>query len=720
MKSIVTFFICLFLFTGFSLAQKSKLTLADKHFQAFDFTEAIAIYDDVLEKHPENSEALRKVSVSLSNTGNYALAEARLKTLTELEEKSVDDLILLADVLKQNGKLDEAAEIYEEIYRQYPENEIAKKYHEHPNWVKSLLRDSSRFNLEIAAINSKYSDFAPVFMDDKVLFSSSRREGKGQTRTYNWNDQSYLNIFASDLEKDSTLANPDVLRNDLNTRFHEGTVSYDQNEGKLYITRNNYIDGKQQKDENGNLNLGIFISSFNDGEFGDVQPFELNNKNYSVGHPTLTSDGSTIYFVSDMPGGHGGTDIYYSEKIDEKWSEPKNLGPVVNSSGNEMFPYLVDDEVLYFSSDGHVGLGGLDLYYFRLNYNNPVAFNMGYPINTTHDDFGICVFENGKSGFLSSNRPGGMGDDDVYHYAIADPEKTVISGIVFDQETKEPVEGATVTVRRSSVTDSSDVAISTDESGRYELELDTTDQAVVMGSKEGYFKEASTANRDNNSEYVDRVNIELEDYDFGVEGFVYLAKEKIPAENATLQLLDEKGNLLKEISSDPEGQYAFALEANSRYTVVCKKEGYVTQKTNFETPAESAPAQRSDFQLFKPEKDQTIQLSNIYYAFDKSYIREEDKPELNKLADLMKSNPNMEIEIQSHTDNRGSADYNLDLSRKRAASVVRYLTSNGIDNSRLTAKGFGESSLLHECSEEECPEWKHQENRRTEFVIKEI
>jgi outer membrane protein OmpA-like peptidoglycan-associated protein len=718
MKSIVTLFFCLFLAAGVSLAQKSKLTLADKHFQVFDFENAIAIYDDVLEKHPENSEALRKVSVSLSNTGNYVMAETRLKTLSDLEERSADDMILLADVLKQNGKLQEAADVYEEIYQQYPENAIAKKYHEHPNWVKSLLRDSTRFNLEIAGINSQYSDFAPVFMDDQVLFSSSRREGKGQTRSYNWNDQSYLNIFTSDIRTDSLLENPDVLRNDVNTRFHEGTVSYDPNEDKLYITRNNFIDGKLEKDSEGNLNLGIFVSALENGEFGDIEPFVFNNKDFSVGHPTLTSDGQKIYFVSDMPGGEGGTDIYYSEKADGNWSEPKNLGSKVNTPGNEMFPFLVDDQILYFASDGHIGLGGLDLYYFRLNSENAEAFNMGYPINTAHDDFGICVFEGGKSGYLSSNRPGGMGDDDIYKYVIADPEKTVISGIVLDQKTQEPVDGATVTVRRSTATDSSDVAIITDEAGRYELELDTAEQATVMGSKEGYFKEASTAHTDNNSEYVEGVNIKMENYDFGVEGFVYLANDNKPAENATLELLDENDNVLKETSSDPEGQYAFELEAASDYTIVCKKDGFVTQETSFTTPENPAPAVRSDFQLFSPEKDQTIQINNVYYDFDKYDIRKEDEVELNKLVNLLKANPNMEIEIQSHTDNRGSAAYNLELSRKRAASVVNYLTEHGIEKSRLNSKGFGEKNPVNICGEKGCSEWKHQENRRTEFAIK--
>lgn len=717
MKSIFTLCICVFLASGVAFAQKSKLTLADKHFQAFDFETAIAIYDDVLEKHPENKEALRKISLSLTNVKQNELAEERLKQLTSLEESSVADLVMMADVLKKNGKLNEAAEVYEKIHRLYPENETGKRYYAHPQWVKSLLRDSSRYVVKNTGINSGQSDFAPAFMNENIIFSSSRGEGKGKYHSYSWNDQSYLNLFTADIREDSVLANADVLRNSVNTRFHEGTVTHDPHDNLLYITRNNYHNGKKKKDKQGNLNLGIFIARFEDGEYGTVEPFEHNDKSYSVGHPALSKDGKKMYFISDMPGGQGGTDIYFSEKKDGKWSEPKNIGPEVNTSGNEMFPFLLDDNLLYFASDGHVGLGGLDLYHYRADSENAQVINMGFPINTAQDDFGICVFPNGKSGFLSSNRPGGMGDDDIYKYTIADPEKVVISGVVLDQKTNDPVEGAKVMIKRSNTTDSSDIVMNTDKDGRYELTLDSADQATVVSTKEGYFKKASSAEADNNAEYVEGVDIKLDDYQFGVEGYVIYAGENKPAKGASLKLYNESGELIAEEKSSAEGQYNFELEGGSKYRIVCEKEGYLTQQIDFATPQDPSPALRSDFQLFSPENESAIQLGNIYYEYDKHNIRKEAEVELNKLVSLMQENPGMKIEVQSHTDSRGSDAYNIELSKKRAASVMAYLVRNGVDKSRLDSRGFGESKPINKCENESCAEWQHQENRRTEFLI---
>ena len=447
---------------------------------------------------------------------------------------------------------------------------------------------------------------------------------------------------------------PKSFSGKFNQTYHDGPASFARHDSILYLTRAE--KGKEKKD-NDNFRtdrLKIFYSHYT-GSWSKTEPFFLNSDNYSIGHPVLTPDGNTIYFVSDMPGGLGGTDIYSCQWNSAQWEQPVNLGPTVNSFGNEMFP-AINGNQLYFASNGFAGFGGLDI--FKSTFTDgkwSKAENVGLPINSSFDDFAMVLDSRGKKGFFSSNRPGGLGSDDIYACKQIDSKtkknpcdeilaarkcdtlSVTISGFVKDKQTLKPMAGTTVFLMNS-------------ETGKVKvLKTDANGEFKTLGSK----------------------------------GILYVAK---------------------------------GMEQN--YLSDC-----INFKIETKDTAHVATTPR-DLLLDGLEVNKVIRMGSmdysfetIYYDFNKWFIRPEAGKELDKLVQVLKENP-VTVELGSHTDSRGSKEYNLDLSQKRAESAVRYIVLQGIDASRITAKGYGESQLINHCTDGmPCTAREHQSNRRTEFKV---
>lgn len=698
--------------------QKQKHKLAERHYSTFNFKKAAEIYEDILKRYPDDTLALRRAGDSRVRIDHYDRAEPLFAALAGRPEANTTDLRNYAFVLKVNRKYDQAVMVYERYLGIEPDPYLVG--YTDNDWATRIMRDSARFEIRNAGeVNSPQSDFAPSFSDEGLMFSSARRQGKGKRKTYSWTDQSYLNLFKATIKPDSTLANAKVIKNKTNSRYHESAVTFDRKQKVMYFTRNNYFKGKRNDDEEGQLNLGIYYAKYEgDKIIGSVKPFPFNEPAYSIGHPVISPDGKAMYFVSDMPGGYGGTDIYVSYRNLDFWSDPVNLGPKVNTPGNEMFPFLDEQGTFYFASDWHPGLGGLDLFYTVLDDDNYPIRNFGYPVNSSYDDFALITYPDGTRGYFSSNRPGGQGDDDIYEFVVRKADKIQVSGKVFDAISQSPIPNATILLKDSVNNEVLQVVANTDNEGRYRFDIDYNENYVIIGVKNGYFQREIKLQSSDKSGFLDRADLAMTAYEYAAEGKVLYADGGNPAEGATVLLKSLDDTVVQEMVVDETGAYHFGLSPESEYEIEAFKSGYPPQSILLDTKGKPATIIHSDLRLFALEKGTIVRLDNIYYDYDQHHIRQDAARELDRLVKIMNDNPSMRIELSSHTDSRGSDPYNMRLSQRRAQAAVDYLITKGVPSSRLIAKGYGETKLLNNCGNDvECTDKQHQLNRRTEFKI---
>jgi outer membrane protein OmpA-like peptidoglycan-associated protein/tetratricopeptide (TPR) repeat protein len=712
----------LMLIPQFAISQRSKMTLAEKFYQSFEYRTAAGIYRDVLSnaKYANDTIALRRIADCERKLGNLVSAEGYYKQLLKQNNANKEDMRALAEVLKFQAKYSEAVEIYQKTLEKFPDDDIAKRYVENPNFANEILRDSAIYTIINSPVNSSECDFGPgIFASGKIVFSSARNPEQKDERIYTRNEQPYLNVYMASLGADSTLQGAEKMSDKINSRYHEGTMTYDPGNNLMYLTRNNYVRGAVQKSKTGRTNLGIYVTKYESGEmsWGNLEKFPHNNKEYNVGHPALNSTGTKMYFTSDMPGGAGGTDLYYCEKEGEKWGSPKNMGPKYNTSGDEMFPFVIGDTTLYFSSTGHVGLGGLDVFYTSMNDDLPVR-NMGYPANSHFDDFSLVSFPDELVGYLGSNRAGGKGDDDIYIFKLHPVDSILVSGLVTDALTLEPIANAIVSVPTD---DGTIVQVKTDSQGRYIMKAPYKSEILLEANKQGYRPGQVTRKANARTTTMENMNIAMEKIDYMANGKVLYEENDAPATGALVRLFELSAQdtlFVDSVLIGSLGTYNFYLEKNKNYLLEATKQDYARQTHRISTNDPNNKVHTHDFRLFKAKVGEVVRLDNIYYDYKKWDIRPDAAKELNKLVQILIDNPTMKIELGSHSDARGSDQYNLDLSDKRAKSAAAYIISQGIAADRLYGKGYGESLILNHCKNDvKCTDEEHQYNRRTEFKI---
>ena len=531
-------------------------------------------------------------------------------------------------VLMANGKHRKAVNEFKEYLKVYPSDVTAKMLLASCNSVIERFRDTTLFTLkpilEDQFINSfsivEYRNGA-VFAADKVVFAGRKQNP--------WTGNSYLELYQMEKDVEGNWLSPELLKGDINGRFHEGPATFSKDGNTVYFTRSNYFKRKMVVNEQEENNLKIFKATLINGEWKNLEEFPFNSDDYSCGHPTLSESGKLMYFVSDMPGGTGGTDLYVTNLKDGKWTQPVNLGPEVNTSGNEMFPYIHSDGSLYFSSDAHNSMGGLDVFITTHNGTRWLKpENLNYPLNSIKDDFGFSINSDNNTGFVSSSR---TKSDKMYSFEKHAPTFTLY-GRARKKGTQTPVEGVIVEITN------------------------------------------------------------------GATGKV------------------------TSVVSDKTGNFKLKLDTESEYNLYCTKFGCFSKTDNISTKGlKYSEDFYADFEVEEIVIDKPIVLENIYYDFDKWDIRADAALELDKLVRVLLDNPKLEIEMGSHTDCRGSDQYNLVLSDKRARAAVLYLISRGIDSTRLTWKGYGETVHVNKCEDGvQCTEEEHQDNRRTEFKVKKI
>jgi outer membrane protein OmpA-like peptidoglycan-associated protein/tetratricopeptide (TPR) repeat protein len=703
-------------------AQKGKLDIAEQYFQSFDFRNAAKVYTDILStaKHANDTLPLRRVAYCQSKIGEWIKAEANYKRLIAMNMGKPSDFMGLAEVLKLQGKYNDAVEVYGKLLLIQPNNQIAKEYTLNTDFAQRIVRDSAIYRLHCAEINSSNSDFGlGFFVNGQAVFASSRGDGSKNQAIYNWNNQPFLNMYQCDIAADSSLKNARLVADDLTSRFHEGTMAYDPSTNMVYYTKENLRKGDFDKVRGGRRNLGIYYVKYSVSEktFGDEQAFAFNDRNFSFGNPTLTPDGKRMYFVSDKPGGLGGTDLYYSQFNDSTWGEPINCGSKINTQGDELFPFVVSNDMLYFSSNGHLGLGGLDVFYTNPNDTSAVK-NIGYPGNSHYDDFGLICYPNETKGYICTNRPGGKGDDDIYEFTIKPVEEVFVSGIVRDQNSLEPVANATVIIPAE---DGSMIQVKTDDQGKYKITVPYKDIIELEASKPMYLPGKASRKADPRSSFMEGLDINMQKIDWMTSGKVIYDADGKPAVGAIVILNELVGGdtlAMDTITITNAGSYMWPLQANKTYLTMALKDGFGRMTEKFSTNNPAQKVHTRGFKLFKLEKNTTVKVDNIYYDYNSAVLKPESAAELNKLVAILRDNPNMRIELGSHSDSRGGDAYNLTLSEKRAKSAVDYLVGQGVAKERMVSKGYGETVLLNQCDDGvPCTDEQHAINRRTEFKI---
>lgn len=448
MKKLITLFTIAML-SSLSLTAQSKATKkADKHFNRLEFIDAASDYLKLVEKGNADAYVYGQLGECYYNIFNTVEAE---KWYAKALEGNQDPEMTYkyAQMLKANGKYEASNEWMDKFATMRPGDDRATAYRANPNYLPKILEKGKKFNVQNMDINTATSDFGGTLNGNKLYITSARNSAR---KTYGWNEQPFLDIYEYTISSDGSYIGETLLGNNVNTKHHEGLVSFSPDGKTMYFSRESYYDDLFVKDsitKNKMSVLNLYKSTMLSDGWSDVDPIHFNSENYSVKNPSVSADGKTLYFASDMPGGYGNFDIYKTSINDDgTLGEPMNLGQKVNTEGQEMFPYISSNNTLYFSSNGHLGLGGMDVFHTKeIDGKMAPIRNVGIPINSNGDDFAFSINEESGEGFVSSNREGGKGSDDIYAIKKLQPLCDVlISTVVTDAKTGNPVSGALVSM----------------------------------------------------------------------------------------------------------------------------------------------------------------------------------------------------------------------------------------------------------------------------------
>ncbi len=708
-------------------AQTGKIKKGEKSYEAYSYSECINKFEGISDK---TYAINKKLAESYYKTADFKNAEKYYSEIAKSSESTSEDVYNYASVLAVNEKYPEYEQWMDKFSALEKEDKRAKLHIQNKGMYNFLLKDKEQFKIKNIDVNTKQEDFGTAYYLDKVVFASSRSGAKLIKRIWNWNKLAFLDLYIADNKK-SELANPKKFKRTFNKKFHEGPASYSEDGNFSAFTRNNY-EGKSKE---GIVKLKIFTSEKENKKWKKPVPVHFNSSEYSVGHPSLTADGKKMYFASDMPGGYGGVDIYVVERTENgEWGTPKNLGSKINTEGNEMFPFIHEKEgMLFYSSNGLTGLGGLDIFLTYVSGNSfSLPKNLGVPINSSHDDFALILDKEMKRGFFSSNREDGKGDDDIYSFKVLKPftRNVILKGTAKDTKGKIL---ANADVSLFNLNGDLIKKVSSDENGNYEFDIEKNKEYKLEGEKLKYVTDIEEFDS-NTDKLVIIKDLTLEKLpDFTLLCNVSDNKTNKPISGVNVSIIDNNKNLTKTDNTLSDGNFLIKLpdsklNDNLNYTFSLTKDGYAPKTVSYSELIDHMGEYRYDIKMNKIEIGEDLgrilEINPIYFDLDKSYIRSDAKDELNHIVNIMNEYPNMVIELSSHTDCRQTTIYNRKLSDRRAKESANYIKRRITKPSRIYGSGYGESRLTNNCPCEggqgaglNCTEEQHQQNRRTEFKI---
>lgn len=619
------------------LLQACTNKMAQKSFEKGEYDRVVDLYQGKIKADEGEKNFLMAESYRKSNRLKEAASYYRNAIQAGVDEPGI--AVYYARALKANQQYEEAERVLveyttqpggDEKFKELARVELANLDH-----IDVLESEKNYYRIKnLEELNTKAAEYSPVYADGNLYFSSNRDGGKiyGVTGTP-FTDIYMVQSRGANVEL-STLRALDPMIN--HADVNEGSIAISRDGTSIIFAKGN--TGKAS----GNTEVNLYFTRFRMGSWSEPRPLSINTPDSWDSTPALTPDGTTLYFSSTREGGYGGADLY-SAQLNRRgrWVDVQNLGPVINTPGDDAFPFVSEDGSLYFASDGHPGFGNLDIFVARRKRGKVTIENLGQPMNSPADDFGLYQFDLTR-GFFTSNRVGGAGDDDIYTYVNDDPDLKVVNYFV---------QGITKT---------------TDDGGN-----------------------------------------------------------EIILPNTKVQLVAEDGEVLNEAFTGDDGAFRFRVYTEEEYDLIGEKTDYFTTRKNFSTIGKTVDrSELKDFvtnitfdtkiMMDRIVLEKSIVLNNIYYDLDKAEIRPDAAVVLDSLVQIMEDNPDIFIELGSHTDARADDNYNLDLSRRRAKSAVQYIIQNGIKPDRIVAKGYGETELIVPNAQ---TEEEHQRNRRTEFKV---
>ncbi len=488
---------------AFASVKSNKELKGDKRYASYSFTKAINAYTNAKALTPEGQ---RRLAESYSRINKNAEAETAYSTLVSTPEGVVpEDYYRYAMVLKANGKYEQSNNWMDKFVAIKPTDLRAKSFAANKKELANLSKDDGKYKLTTMTANSDDRDFGPAYYNNKIVFASNRETPGIISRKSAWTGKPFLDLYMAEVEA-GQLKDPENFDRNLNSKMHDGPASFSNDGTCMAYTVNNYKD----KSKDRVVELRIFFSNYVDGKWSKPEGFALNNPGYSVGHPCLTADGNTMYFTSDMPGGFGGADIYRITKVSNgTWGKAENMGDKINTEGNEMFPFFEENNgVLFFASDGHYGLGGLDVFICMLNGTEAgKMYNAGSPLNTRYDDFSVIVNKQASKGYFASNRVGGSGDDDIYAFDLLRSLNVGkrIEGVAKDNN------GNSIPRTFVTLLDNNGVivnTITTNDEGAFTFLVDPDKIFKLIGNKENYTEGTSAASTFG-SEFIVKADVTL-------------------------------------------------------------------------------------------------------------------------------------------------------------------------------------------------------------------
>ena len=485
MKSKNYILVCIAVMVNFTLfAQYGKQKKADTLFNKFSFVKAAEVYKELIEDDYNADYATRRLADSYALMRDPKNAAKYYKKVVAQDNVPVEYYYNYAQALRG---IEDYKESREWMKRFKDSGGVANpsKFRKDDDFITNIFNAKQQYFLSKIGFNSKFSDFGAYEYGGKVYFTSSRDEGVGIKRLYGWNEQPFLDVYVTEKGNKEPVDHTSKIKGDVNSVFHDGPVVMTSDGTTMYFTRNSFKNNVEGKDKKGISNLKIYRATLKDSTWIDIEDLHFNSNDYSTGHASLSSDNKKLYFASDMPGGIGGSDIYVVDINDDgSLGEPKNLGDAINTVGNETFPFINNEDALFFSSDGHAGLGLMDVYAAVANENGDIVdvINLGVPVNSSKDDFSFTMNPDGLTGYFASNRAGGMGDDDIYAYNRV--PLLNVEGVVTDIVNKKPVPNATITLLDGN---GKQIAyMETDEEGYYEINIDRNVDYKITASQNKY------------------------------------------------------------------------------------------------------------------------------------------------------------------------------------------------------------------------------------------
>lgn len=743
--------VLLLLWDSVSAQQSIKLKKANQYFEEGNYRAAIPLYEEVLGVE-DMAQVKARLAESYRFLENYSAAAQWYALVVGLPGSPPEYKFYYGMMLLNNGDCEGAERWFKDYLKYAPYDPRKPRLLDACNHTRGLAQKlTGKAQISLPAFNSPNSELGPAYYENGLTFSVFRKNPEHPSRPF----LDLVMVSASQGGRGNVYSSPKVFSNSLQSNFDEGFATFNSEETEIFVTRTRALPASSNRPSIRRLEIAS-ARRLPEGGWSKLEPLPFSSDNYSIAHPSLSKDGKRLYFSSDMPGGYGGKDLYLSFFENGQWGPPINLGPTINTADDEIFPFISDSGKLYFSSNGYVGLGGQDIFWTRHGPDGlwETPENMGHPINSEGNDFGIILKNSDTEGYFTSNRSGGAGKDDIYAFQLK-VTGTLARLDLVDLDTGDPIPNARV------VSSCTGDTLQAGPDGRVFLRMM---ECCTFTGHAGDYRERSveacggTGDLPRDTFYValalprkERESGEVEAASQHLlSGVVFNQETGSPVFQAKVRLISADCLPPPTTLTDKQGRFSLQLEPGCCYQVKIERDNFFAQTLKEKVctspgerelflnanllPYRSDPASKGEEGLpvkMKPQDD-VYKLSrsskgdagsfsflmNVYYDLDRSSIQKNSVDTLLQLLHLMRENPNIVVEVSAHTDSQGEASYNQELSQKRAENIVRYLVKKGISTERLVARGLGESQLANHCADEvPCSEEEHQQNRRTEFRV---